>query len=450
MEKQDGMATGLTTDASASNRAVGAHFVLSALWSLFGAVVSRGLTLMASVLAGRLLGTAGFGEVGMIQSTQGLFGVLAGAGLGLAATKYVAEYRSTDALKAGRCVTLAMMIAASLGVVAGGVLMVFSAEIAEAVLARPHLANELRVATGLILFGALAGVQTGALIGLGEFRVVAMLGIVRGACLFVSLLLGIWLAGVMGGIIGLVFTEGVAVIANQLALRRHFPHLWSDWRGSGITWPELSAMCRFGGLAVAGSLCTTLAVWFSNVVLVNQPEGFSALGIFNAAERWRQALLFLPAAVAPVVLPMLSNLQGRNDPAGYRKIVGLNLAVSMAAVLAPTVGVMVFARLAMSAFGTEYQEGSLTLVVLAASAVASVLNTFLGQILVSKGAIWWRFALDVLLGGVLALVSWRLIPEYRDLGLAYGNLAAYGVTALGLVLPVLYYMKRGVDDIDPV
>ena len=48
----------------------------------------------AFVLAGRLLGTAGFGEVGMIQSTQGLFGVLAGAGLGLAATKYVAEYRS--------------------------------------------------------------------------------------------------------------------------------------------------------------------------------------------------------------------------------------------------------------------------------------------------------------------------------------------------------------------
>src|SRR5882672_5888251 len=83
------------------------HFAIGAFWALVGAVVSRGLTLASSVVAGRLLGTTGFGEVGMIQSTQGLFGVLAGAGLGLAATKYVAEFRSVDAAKAGRCVTLA-------------------------------------------------------------------------------------------------------------------------------------------------------------------------------------------------------------------------------------------------------------------------------------------------------------------------------------------------------
>src|SRR5947209_12134608 len=144
----------------------------------------------------------------------------------------------------------------------------------------------------------------------------------------------------------------------------------------------------------------TLASWFSNMVLVSRPNGFAALGVFNAAERWRQVLLFLPASVAPIILSMLSELHGKNDPTGYRKVVGLNLSVSVATVMVPTLGVVLFARLAMGMFGPEYQDGWLTLIVLAASAVASVLNTFLGQILISKGAIWLRLALDVLLGGV--------------------------------------------------
>src|SRR4029453_8025188 len=90
---------------------VARYFAIGAFWALVGAVVSRGFTLVSSVLAGRLLGTMGFGEVGMIQNTQGLFGILAGAGLGLAATKFVAEFRSIDPAKAGRCVSLATTIA---------------------------------------------------------------------------------------------------------------------------------------------------------------------------------------------------------------------------------------------------------------------------------------------------------------------------------------------------
>jgi len=38
-----------------------------------------------------LLGTVGFGELGVIQSTVGMFGVFAGLGLGMTATKYVAS-----------------------------------------------------------------------------------------------------------------------------------------------------------------------------------------------------------------------------------------------------------------------------------------------------------------------------------------------------------------------
>ncbi|NOZ40854.1 MAG: oligosaccharide flippase family protein [Planctomycetes bacterium] len=69
-----------------------------------GAVISRGLMLVASILVARMLGKTVYGELGMIRSTVGMFGVFAGFGLGLTATKHVAEFRESDPERAGRIV----------------------------------------------------------------------------------------------------------------------------------------------------------------------------------------------------------------------------------------------------------------------------------------------------------------------------------------------------------
>ena len=421
---------------------VQARFAFAALWSVFGAAASRGLTLVGFVLAGRLLGAARFGEVGMIQSTQGLLGVLAGGSLGLAATKYVAEHGIAGRARAERYLALIMRIALIAGGVGALLLAVFAEAIAANVLYAPHLVNELRASIGLLLFGAIGGVQTGALAGLGEWRVLALLAILRGACLVAALLVGIWLAGVLGAVIGLVLTEALAVAANHLVLRQLCSP--TSCRGPAFrsTWHEIGGVCRFAGLAVVGSLATTLALWAGNVLLVRQPDGFAALGYFNAAERWRLLLLFLPTSVSPIVLSVLSRLHGRSDRAGYRQLLGVNLWVGAVAVLLPAAALVALAPLAMSVFGDEYRQGAMTLAILAASAVAVVFNNLLGQVLVSKGVIWWRAALDVLLAGVFVAVAWLAIPSWHDAGLALAHLIAYGVTAIALIIPVVYYLRQ--------
>jgi len=416
------------------------HFAIGAFWALVGAAVSRGLTLASSVVAGRLLGTTGFGEIGMIQSTQGLFGIVAGAGLGLAATKFVAEFRSTDPVKTRRCATLATTIALVSGSVMALVLLACSGMMASSVLRAPHLTAELQVATGLVLFGTINGVQTGALVGLGDFRTLAVLSSIRGVCLCGFLIAGIGVGGVLGGVVGLVLTEAIAVLANQVALRRVLPGMVT-WRDRRAAWSELVPMCRFGGLSLLGSICTMSAMWFANLVLVAQPGGYASLGVFNAAERWRQLLLFLPASFSPVILTTLSNLHGRKDPDAYRRFFGLNLAVSAAVVVVPSIGIMLCAGPAMGLFGDEYRGGWMTLVILSASSVVVVLNNLLGQILVSRGAVMGRFVLDVLLAAVLALASWQLIPIYREQGMALGSLIAFAVTAAALAATTIHFVR---------
>src|ERR1700728_4299217 len=88
-----------------------ARFTEGIVWSLAGAIVSRGFLLAASVVCARFLGKEGFGALGMIQSTAGMFGVFAGLGLGLTATKYVAEFRQRNPEKAGRILALSASVA---------------------------------------------------------------------------------------------------------------------------------------------------------------------------------------------------------------------------------------------------------------------------------------------------------------------------------------------------
>src|SRR5208282_5367097 len=75
---------------------VGERLLRGAFWSVVGTVASRGLALAATILAARIIGKAVYGELGIIQSTVGMLGTLAGFGMSTTASKYVAELRGKD------------------------------------------------------------------------------------------------------------------------------------------------------------------------------------------------------------------------------------------------------------------------------------------------------------------------------------------------------------------
>ncbi|MEW5956406.1 MAG: oligosaccharide flippase family protein [Chloroflexota bacterium] len=419
-----------------------ARFITAAFWSLWGAIIGRGLTLLAWVVAARLLGNRAFGEVGMIQSTLGLFGVFAGAGLGLTTTKYVAEYRNLYGVRARQSIALSIQIAIITGTIVAVVLLVLADWMAASLLGAPHLVWALRLAAGLIIFEAINGVQVGAMAGLEAFQTMALVTMLRAGFLLGGMVLGSYLAGVTGAVAGLVMAGGVSALANQIALRRLCPGLSLILGYNEVDWEQFDVLWRFSSFALLSSLFTMPAMWLSNVILVGQPQGYDALGIFNAADRWRQLLLFLPSSLSTLVLSMLSHLHGTKDTGNYGKIFGANLGVNVGIVLLPALGLIIFAPAAMAIFGPAYQGGGVTLMILAISAVFFVLNNLLGQVLVSKGAIKWRCGLDALQAVVLVGCSWGLIPIYKENGLALAYLIAFVVTVLGLLLPVRHYLRK--------
>src|SRR6266480_5058102 len=139
------------------------RFARGAVWSLIGAVISQGSNLAASVITARLLGREQFGQYGMVQSTVGMFGVFAGMGLGLTATKYVAELRVINPERAGRIIALSTAVALATATTAVVALFAVAPWLAASTLNAPHLSAVLRIATGVLFLNALNGTQTGTL-----------------------------------------------------------------------------------------------------------------------------------------------------------------------------------------------------------------------------------------------------------------------------------------------
>lgn len=429
--------------ASQGGTSLRARFVSGAWWALVGAVVSRSMTLGASIVAGRVLGVEVFGRLGVIQSTIGVFAVLAGAGLGLAATKYVAQYRRTDAAKTRDYLTSALQVSLVTGLAISLLFFVLSPWLAARFLNDSQLTMELRLASALVLFGAVSGVQSGVLIGYENFRTIAWVNGLRGATMLVTVSLGAMRAGLRGAVLGLVLSELSAVVAGQVAIRRLEGGLG---RLSQVKSARVRELWRFALPALLASVVVQPALWASSLLLVNQPGGFAAMGLYSAADKWRQLILFLPTSISSIVLPMLTSLHADVDRAGYRKLLMANLGVGLAASVVPVILIIIFAPTVMLAYGPEFVSGRTTLVLLALSAIPIVANGILGQAIVSVGRIWLRFFLDASLAVLLLIVSWLLIPTSLQNGLAIGNLVAY--TCVAVMLAIIVWRRRDAQPIE--
>lgn len=403
-----------------------AQRVLSgALWSLMGAVGGKGLTLVSSIIAARLLGKAQFGEFGMIQNTLGSFGIFAGAGLGLTATKYVAEFRETDRERVGRILALSKRITFFTGIVTAGLIFIFADRLAKNTLVAPELAPQVRIASALLFLGALNGVQIGALSGFEAFQTIARNTFMSGIAGFIFTIVGV----LTGGLTGAVWASVGAIIVSWWLCRSalskqistyHIPLKPKNLDG------EWKTLWRFSVPAVLSSLSVVPVNWACSLILVNQANGYAEMGLLNAAIQWRNIILFVPSVLISVCLPMLTNLGAKGEFGRQRKVLLSNV------ILAATIGfcaatvVSLAGRYVMASYGADFSNGRNVLVFQAFAAAIAATIGVMGQFLASTGAMWSLIVLQLIWGSVNIGLTWFFRGDgARGVALAY--LIAYVV-----------------------
>jgi len=390
---------------------------------------------LSSIAVARFLGKETFGELGIVQSTLVMLQVFAGLGLGLTTTKYVAEFRAKDPLKAGRIIACSSLAVGISSAMIASALFFLAPWLTAGTLSAPHLSEFLRIGILAVFFGSVSAVQIGGLSGLEAFRAITYANFISGMVSFPITICPAYYFGLRGAVWGLVASLAVNCLLNHMVLhgvlRREGVRL--ALTASREEWKLLFA---FSVPALLSSALFAPANWLCNAMLVNQPNGYAALGAFTAADKWRHLLIFLPSSLSSAVLPMLSNLHGMDNPRAYEKIFRTNLLLNLALVSVPAFLLMSFSEKAMSVYGLDFATAWPALAILSASAVFMTLNNVLGQVLVSTGRIWTRFAFDLLLAASLLSTSFWLIPLYAECGMAAANLVAYLFTAVLVLLLV--------------
>lgn len=406
------------------------RFARGALWSLIGTVLSQGLGLAASVIGARFLGKAGYGELGIVNSTVGMFGMFAGFGLGLTTTKYVAELRATDPERAGRIIGLSSIVA----VVSGGLislgLLVWAPFLATHSLNEPQLAVELRIASLLLFLNALNGVQTGTLAGLEAFKAIAQANLVRGLLSFPVLIGGVLLWGLPGAVWGLVAAAAIGWLINHVFLSKKCRSAGICAQYSGI-WGERRILWSFSLPAILANAAAGPVMWYVAAMLVNQPNGYSEMGVFNAAAQWRTAVLFLPTLIGQVVLPILSSLQGQPDRGSVPRVLRGAVLLNAAIVAPVALPMILMSGPIMALYGPGFASRGMVLRLTALTAAVLAIEAPVGDTIASTGRMWLGALMNLAWAAVLLISAWSLLRRrWGADGIAGAYLIAYLVHAL--------------------
>jgi O-antigen/teichoic acid export membrane protein len=404
-------------------------------WLLSGAVVSRGAMLVASVVVARTIVPAEFGQLNLMQTAIALLSGLAGLGLAIAVTRQVAEARAVDPEVAGRYLGSVLVLTLAGGVVVAAALAVGREFFAGVLLQDRALGALVAAAAAAVLFAALNTAIQAALLGLEALRAMALAQWLQGIASACGLVAGATANAVTGALLGFSAGQALAAIAAFALLRRE-----ASTRALVISYRlerrELRQLWRYGMPTFCAFLVVASAMLVGQIVLSHQHDGYAQVGIFNNAYRWHLAILFVPSALAPLLVPVMTRLGARMRGPEAASLFRRSMWGMLVLSAVPAVVIAAAAPLVLGLSGDFYARHPLPLIILAAAGVPAALNNVLSTTGVGLGLMREWLISDIVLAVVLVGTAALLVSSSQASGLAIAYLAGYVATDLALGAPL--------------
>jgi len=405
-------------------------------WNLIGSVFNQGSTFLVNVVLAQTWGLYAFGQYAVVQSTITAVIYVAQLATGYTATRYVAQFRTADPVRAGRLLALCTAVTVAMSFVAAMLLVAASATMSRVVFHDVGLQWPFYVAALVIVPGVLNAFMMGALVGLEGYDELGKAGIASGVLYIIFCTGGALSFGLDGAIAGLA----ASAAAQSLLLARGFRR---ELRRQGIRlrwdtlWQERGVLFRFAIPATLGGMVAMPGIWVANAILASRGGGFDQVGLFAAANTFRAAVLFLPGIVNSVGLSLLNNQHGLGDERGYRRTYWTNLGVNAGAATMAGAAVLLLAPWLLALFGREFHGASRVMMVLMVATIAEASCIALVQPLQTQDRVWLVFAAVILpCYTILVSLAWLVTPTLGAVGLAVAYVAGWGFAILSAAVLV--------------
>ena len=393
------------------------------------------------IILARVVGQQQFGEFGMVQTTLGVAGMMAGFGLGSSATRFVAQYSKTDPSRAGRVIALVSFSTWCLILVAGLIVFLAAGFIAREVLHAVHLQTALIWGTLLMMAMVMRGVQSGVLAGLERFDVMAKLNALEGIASLLGLVGLAWLFGIEGGLLGLAFGTFVAWLAGQYALRRTLRDhkVTVIYRGC---WQEKGILAGYSLPSVLADLVGSPILWYGMTLVAKRPNGYNDLALYSAAYQWHGPLIFLPMILLSVSLPVLVQQWEQGSFQRFRKVFLWNAIFILAISAIPVSLIALLGSWIMALYGDGFRDGWPLLILLASAAPVHAVAKMASTALFGMNRAWSVFGLNIFWGLTMFALATTLTPTMGAAGLAIAFLSAYCVLMFATITMVFWYLRQ--------
>ncbi len=409
-------------------------------WTVVLSVVVSASNFASTVVAARLLGMDQFGAFSIIRSTVIMMAGVAGMGIGIAATKYVAELRDADTTRLGKILGLCSVITIGTGGFFAVTLLIFAGQLAEYSFNAPQISDHLRLAAIYIFFITLNEYQVGLLTGFESFAKLARvnLGQAVGAFLLTYLMTSLW------GLTGATLSLGAAALLNwylnhsAIKEQLHKHQIVISYRDM---FQEKAVLINFAFPTALSGFIGSIAVWGCNAYMVRQPDGLVQMAIFTAAASFRSLIMFVPGLVTRVVTPVLCNLVGEKKTSSYSKVFAFNVLISAIASTGIAGLLALTAPKLLAVFGKGFSGGSDVAVLIAVVSIVEVMANTFYQPLLAYGRIWWQFQVIVCWSLILVSITLFTVADYGALGLAWAYMAAH-LVSLAMYLFAGYRIKK--------
>ena len=417
---------------------LGIRFAHGAFWTICANIISRGAGLLVSIPIARILGKEGYGEYGIIYSTLVMFSLIVGSGLGLTATKYVAEYRLNNPNRAGRIIALSNLFSFIISLIMALILLLMAPWLATYAIAAPHLSKLLSLSSIGVFLNTLNQVQNGTLVGLEAFKSIANRNLWAGGARFILLLLGTCFWGLPGTVVGFIIAEGFMLVLNQLAIEQHCKHLTISVSYHDCL-KEAPILWKFSGPAALTGALGGPVIWICNSILVNGPNGYGEMGLYNMALQWKTLIIFIPLALNNVVLPVLSDLYGKGDHEKHNKLLQANIILYTVSTGIIALIIAFLSPFITMLYGKEFIAGANVLSIVALSSVFFALHELMLRTLASMEMMWYGFT-AMTLSGLIQIILTIIFTGWGMGAFGLGSATVIGYVSTFIIQ--LYFIKR--------
>ncbi len=418
------------------------RFVRGVSWNVLSTTLGQGSAFAASLIIASRLGPQLFGELSQLQHTALTLSALAQVATGATATRYVARYRISDPARVGRILGFCALFTLMTGLTAALLLLLLSDWLSAKTLNAPQLSGGLKVMAAYVLVSAMSGYQTGALAGLEGYRRMARVGTLHAIVHIALAFIGVWIYGLPGALWALVaslilkwwlYHRAIRMEAKRFAISISYV-LQND---------ERSVLLHFSLPAALPGLTSMPALWLANTFLLQQPGGFSQLGLFAAALNLKTLVTLVPSIVSSVGGVLVQSHSGETDGTRFRTTYWANVFASAVAVGLAGVTVYLLTDLLLPLFGAGFTPARPVVEILILAAIVETLMVSLYQLVYSLERMWWSLLVVTLPRDLVIVTSaFLLIPHMQVAGLAWAHVLGWSTAFLAVLWFVRAHRER--------